>query len=112
MACCLQWCAGEARKRLDVERIRQIKERTKAFLTPHGGSGTADADFAAGIHAGLNIIHINTELRVAWRRGLEEALQSHPQEVSPYKILPTAEQAVKKIVAGRLSLFHANSHSS
>ncbi len=103
---------GEAHKRLDVERIRQIKQKTKVFLTLHGGSGTADADFVAGIRAGLTIIHINTELRVAWRRGLEEALKSHPQEVSPYKILPAAEQAVEKVVTERLNLFHSNGSNS
>jgi len=32
----------------------------------HGGSRTEDADFLAAIRAGLAIVHINTELRVAW----------------------------------------------
>jgi fructose-bisphosphate aldolase class II len=102
---------GETHKRLDIERIRQIKQETGAFLTLHGGSGTADADFVAGIQAGLTIIHINTELRVAWRRGLESSLQAHAHEVTPYKILPGAEAAMEEVMAGRLALFHSNGHS-
>ena len=101
---------GEMHKRLDIERIRQIKQKCGAFLTLHGGSGTADADFVAGIGAGLTIVHVNTELRVAWRRGLESSLQAHSGEVTPYKILPGAETAMEQVIAGRLALFNSNGH--
>lgn len=99
---------GEAHKRLDISRIRQIKQQTGVFLTLHGGSGTADADFLAGIQAGLTIIHVNTELRVAWRRGLEDSLRTQAHDVAPYKILPRAENAMEEVVARRLALFHSN----
>ena len=102
---------GETHKRLDIERIRQIKQATGAFLTLHGGSGTADSDFVAAIQAGLTIIHINTELRVAWRRGLESSLKTHAHEVTPYKILPGAEQAMEDVVAQRLALFNLSRRS-
>jgi len=74
-------------------------------LTLHGGSGTDDDHFRKAIAAGINIIHINTELRVAWRRGLEEGLSKHPQDVVPYKILPFAMAAVQQVVRSRLRLF-------
>jgi fructose-bisphosphate aldolase class II len=96
---------GESRKRLDVERIRQIKAATEVLLTLHGGSGTNDDDLRKAIAAGINIVHINTELRVAWRRGLEDGLAKQPHEVVPYKILPASVEAVKKVVAARLKLF-------
>lgn len=102
---------GEAHKRLDVERIREISRKTGTFLTLHGGSGTEDADFLAGIRAGLTIVHINTELRVAWRRGLESSLATHAGEVTPYKILPGAEKAMEEVIAGRLALFNSNGRS-
>ncbi len=98
---------GEIHKRLDIPRIRKIKERTGVFLTLHGGSGTADEDFVAAIQAGITIIHINTELRVAWRRGLQDALKAHPNEVAPYKILPAAVDAIEEVVLKRLRLFNA-----
>jgi fructose-bisphosphate aldolase class II len=97
---------GETRKHLDVARIAQIKAATRVPLTLHGGSGTADEDLRKAIAAGINIVHINTELRVAWRRGLEEGLSQQPHEVAPYKILPVAVQAVQEVVRSRLRLFN------
>jgi fructose-bisphosphate aldolase, class II len=97
---------GETKKRLDVERIAGIKRAAQTFLTLHGASGTDDEDLRKAIAAGINIVHINTELRVAWRNGLEDGLARHPDEVVPYKILPTAVDSVRQVVASRLRLFN------
>jgi fructose-bisphosphate aldolase class II len=97
---------GKTKKRLDLARIAQIKSATNVLITLHGGSGTDDEDFRKAIVAGINIVHINTELRVAWRRGLEEGLAKQPQEVVPYKILPAAVEAVKQVAISRLKLFN------
>jgi fructose-bisphosphate aldolase class II len=97
---------GEARKHLDIARIAQIKNATRIPLTLHGGSGTDDEDLRKAIAAGINIVHINTELRVAWRRGLEEGLAKKPNEVVPYKLLPFAVEAVKQVALSRLKLFN------
>jgi len=96
---------GKTRKRLDIERIAQIKSAVQIPLTLHGGSGTDDEDLRKAIAAGITIIHINTELRVAWRRGLEEGL-SRPDEIVPYKILAPALEHVKQVVSARLRLFN------
>jgi len=97
---------GEARKHLDIKRIAEIKKATGVPLTLHGGSGTEDEDFRKAIAAGINIIHINTELRVAWRESLEASLAKEPGEVVPYKILPPVIEAVKEVVLSRLRLFN------
>ena len=97
---------GDLRKRLDLKRIAEIKRASKSLLTLHGGSGTEDHDLQEAIAAGINIVHINTELRVAWRRGLEDAFAKNPREVVPYKLLPVAEEAVKQVVSARLRLFN------
>jgi fructose-bisphosphate aldolase, class II len=97
---------GEKRKRLDIERIAQIKSAAQVPLTLHGGSGTDDEDLRQAIAAGISIIHINTELRVAWRSGLEVGLAAQPDQVVPYKILPIAVESVKQVVLARLRLFN------
>ena len=97
---------GETKKHLDIGRIAAIKQATGVFLTLHGGSGTDDGDLRKAIAAGINIVHINTELRVAWRRGLEKGLAEKPDEVAPYKILPAAVESVKQVVSSRLKLFN------
>jgi fructose-bisphosphate aldolase, class II len=97
---------GGVKKRLDLTRIREIKKASGSLLTLHGGSGTKDQDLREAIAAGINIIHINTELRVAWRRGLEDALAKKPREIVPYKLLPSAEASIKQVVLARLQLFN------
>lgn len=97
---------GEKKKRLDIERIAQIKAAARVPLTLHGGSGTDDEDLQRAIAAGISIVHINTELRVAWRSGLEAGLAAQAHQVVPYKILPFAVDAVKQVVLGRLRLFN------
>src|ERR1700731_4245666 len=101
---------GETKKHLDIARITQIKGAVRIPLTLHGGSGTDDEDLRKAIAAGINIVHINTELRVAWRRGLEEGLAKLPNEVTPYKILPFAVEAVKQVTLSRLRLFNEKRH--
>jgi fructose-bisphosphate aldolase class II len=97
---------GTTRKHLDIERIRAIKSASGIFLTLHGGSGTDDVDLREAISAGINMIHINTELRIAWRHGLENGLAKDKDEVVPYRILPTAVETVQRVVASRLCLFN------
>ncbi|HKV25902.1 MAG TPA: class II fructose-bisphosphate aldolase [Candidatus Acidoferrum sp.] len=97
---------GAEHKRLDIPRIAAIKKLVRLPLTLHGGSGTDDQDFRDAIAAGISMIHINTELRVAWRAGLESALKSDPDSVAPYKILPSVIRQVKSVVSARLRLFN------
>jgi fructose-bisphosphate aldolase, class II len=97
---------GEKKKRLDIERIAQIKTAVRVPLTLHGGSGTDDGDLRQAIVAGISIVHINTELRVAWRSGLEAGLAAQPSQVVPYKILPFAVESVKQVSLARLRLFN------
>lgn len=98
--------AGSSKKHLDIERIRAIKAATGIFMTLHGGSGTADNDLREAIAAGMTVVHINTEVRLAWRRGLDEAMSKQPDEIVPYKLLPPVGDSVKRVVTARLELFN------
>lgn len=98
--------AGNVRKRLDIERIRAIKAATPVFITLHGASGTDDGDLRDAIAGGITVVHINTELRLAWRRGLDAVLGKHPDEIVPYKLLPQVVGSVKEVVGARLDLFN------
>jgi fructose-bisphosphate aldolase class II len=97
---------GEARKHLDIGRIAQIKAATGMPLTLHGGSGTDDDDFRRAIEAGMTIVHISTELRLAWRRGLEAALAGEPDNLVPYQLFRQAGEAMQEVVTRRLELFN------
>ncbi|MBI2097431.1 MAG: class II fructose-bisphosphate aldolase [Candidatus Vogelbacteria bacterium] len=91
---------------LDIDRIKLLREAAGVPLVLHGASGNTDDDLRRAIAAGVVIIHINTELRVAYRDGLRQTLQENPEEVAPYKILKSAALAMQKVVETKLRLFN------
>ncbi|MDO8590209.1 MAG: class II fructose-bisphosphate aldolase [bacterium] len=90
--------------KLNIERIQAIAETVGIPLVLHGGSGNQEEEFREAIKAGIRIIHINTELRVAYKEGIEEGLKSG--EIAPYKFLAEGVEEMKKVVLGRLKIFN------
>ncbi len=91
---------------IDAELVAEIKKITGIPLVLHGGSGLRDEDFTNAIKSGISIIHINTEIRVAYDEALKKSLTEHPDEVAPYKILQPAVDAIYEVVLNRLKLFN------
>jgi len=91
--------------KIDIERIRQIRESAVVPLVLHGGSGITDDEFKQAIEAGISIIHINTELRLAFKQGIQKSLIDDPDEIAPYKYLKPAVQAMQAVVEKRMALF-------
>ena len=78
-----------------------------AALVLHGGSGIPAEQMRSAIKAGIANIHVNTDLRVAFVGGLREHISAHPEETTPYKLFPEAEEAMAGIVEEKLKLFGA-----
>lgn len=91
---------------LDIELIGMIRRAAKVPLVLHGGSGTTDDDFKKAIAAGVAIVHINTEIRVAFREGVKHALAENPDEAAPYKFMAESVEDVEKVVEKKLRLFN------
>jgi len=91
---------------LDIERIAAIAEAVSRPLVLHGASGNSEEDVRKAIADGVRIVHINTEIRAAYREGMEEGLAGHPDEVAPYKYMAEAKEAVKTVVLAKLRLFN------
>ena len=91
---------------IDGELVAEIKKATGVPLVLHGGSGLRDVDFTNAIKAGISIIHISTEIRLAYDEALKKSLLDNPNETTPYKILQPAVDAIEKIVEARLKLFN------
>ncbi len=91
---------------LSIETVIAVRAAAGIPLVLHGGSGNSADDFKKSIEAGISIVHINTEIRVAFRKGLEGALAAKPDEVSPYKYLAPARDVVRDIVISKLKLFN------
>lgn len=90
---------------LNIERIREIKNSAGVPLVLHGGSGITDKDLVSAVKAGVTIVHISTELRLAWREGIEQTLREKPYELAPYNLLSGAASNIEKVVIEHLKLF-------
>jgi fructose-bisphosphate aldolase class II len=98
--------AGALNPKLDVKRIREVHKAAGVPLVLHGGSGISDEDFLAAIDAGISVIHISTELRMTWRKGLEASLKENPDEIAPYKLMSNVLAGMEKVIEKRLRLFN------
>lgn len=96
-----------ANPNLDIALIKAIRQSAGVPLVLHGGSGITDSDFKQAISSGMSIIHINTELRLAYRDALKITLQENPDEISPYKIMAPVVGAIEAKTKEFLHLFTA-----
>jgi fructose-bisphosphate aldolase class II len=92
--------------KLDIQRIKEISEATNLPLVLHGASGNTKEDIQEAILAGVAIVHVNTEIRVAYRNALEKVLAEQKSEVAPYKYLKVVEDEVKSVVKEKLEIFN------
>ena len=91
--------------RLSIKRVSELEAVSTVPMVLHGGSGTVDEDFRNAIKAGMRMVHINTEIRLAYRKGIEASLSADAKEVAPYRFLSGGEKAVEEAVYSRLMLF-------
>ncbi len=112
--------------RLDIERIRQIKELVKTPLVLHGASGVIpdivemaekygarlggakgvpDDQIKEAIKAGISKINIDTDLRLSFLAGVRKFLQENPDVFDPRKYLGEGKKIVKETVKRKIRLF-------
>lgn len=89
---------------LNTKRVKEISEAVGISLVLHGASGNSADDISKSIKNGVAIVHVNTELRIAYRAGLMKALTENPDEVAPYKYLKPAKLAMQKVVTEKLKI--------
>ncbi len=92
--------------KLNIERVKEISAAVSIPLVLHGGSGNSEDDFKQAIANGVAIVHINTEIRVAYKQGLQIGLSENPDEVAPYKFLKPSVKAVQDVVDKKLRFFN------
>lgn len=95
---------GGVDPRLNIERIKEIKDFVGVPIVLHGGSGN-DEDFEEAIKAGMAIVHVNTELRATYTKALKLSLQENPEETTPYKYGKEASFAMQKVVEEKMKKF-------
>ncbi|MBI5644723.1 class II fructose-bisphosphate aldolase [Candidatus Kaiserbacteria bacterium] len=91
--------------KLSISRIKEIADAAGVPIVLHGGSGNKPEEFTEAIRSGIAIVHINTELRLAYRNALEKTLAEKPDEVAPYKFLAPSVEAMKDFLVAKIRLF-------
>ena len=99
-----------AEPRLHPDRVKEIADAVGIPLVLHGASGNTAEDIAACVKAGMAIVHINTELRVAYRDSLKKSLMDNPDETTPYKFLTPAVEAMQQFLMEKMRLFAGQSN--
>lgn len=96
----------EQEEKLDLDHFSKIVSACPdiAYVL-HGASGLKDEDIIASIERGIANIHFNTELRVAYREGIESVLDDNSNETTPYKYLSAGDAKVKEVVMAKTKLF-------
>jgi len=93
--------------KLDIERLKEIGELSDVFLSLHGGSGIEVDQVKKAIKAGIVKVNVNSEMRIAYRKTLEEVLKKN-KEVAIYKIMPEVIKTVQEVVEKKIKLFGSN----
>ncbi|MBU3668938.1 MAG: class II fructose-bisphosphate aldolase family protein [Candidatus Taylorbacteria bacterium] len=92
--------------KLDINRIASIAASAGVPLVLHGASGIANEELSAAVSAGVSMVHYNTELRVAYKEGLQAALNENEKEIAPYKFLKLSVQKIEEVVTEKLKIMN------
>lgn len=91
---------------LNIDLLRKINSQVNIPLVLHGGSGLSEKDFIDCIKNGITKININTELQIAWTRGVRNCLDNDKEVYDPRKIINSGETNFKDVVVKYLNIFN------
>ncbi len=94
-------------KVLDLELLEQIRTAIDCNISLHGGSDTAQHYFIEAVKIGVTKININSDMRVAYRRTLEEVLAANKTEYAVVKLMDKVIAAVQKVVEHKIDMFNS-----
>jgi len=113
----------KGKAKLDLQRLRKVKELTGIPLVLHGASSVPEEMVALAnqyggkiegakgvpfevlkecVEAGINKVNTDTDLRITFIAVLRKMLTEKPGEIDPRKLFGPAIEAVKEIVKARM----------
>ena len=94
-------------KKLDIDLLRQIREAVDCNISLHGGSGTPGHYFVDAVKIGVTKVNINSDMRVAYRKTLEQMLADNKSEYAVVKLMDDVIDAVQGVVESKIDMFNA-----
>lgn len=94
-------------KMLDLELLQHIRNSIECNISLHGGSGTPGHYFMDAVQIGVTKININSDMRVAYRKTLEQVLKDNPTEFAVVKLMDEVITAVQEVVESKIDMFNS-----
>lgn len=91
--------------KLDFDRLKEIRSKIDTPLVLHGSSGVSYDDLKKAIEIGVSKINIDTDVRIAFTKGVSEAIKANPNEFDPRKIIGPAREEMKKSIMEKMEIF-------
>lgn len=93
-----------AAEKLDIELLRSINQVVEVPLVLHGASGLSRSDLKAAIQNGVRKINIDTQLKKAFKKGLEENIDDPNKDLREF--LSDAKEDVEQVVIKYLKILN------
>ena len=94
--------------RIDLDKMGEINNALNMPLVLHGGTGIPDDIIRNSIKNGVSKININTELQIAWSKGVREFLENDSKVYDPRKVIGSGEKNLKEVVNNKIMLLMSN----
>ncbi|MFZ4451267.1 class II fructose-bisphosphate aldolase [Salibacterium aidingense] len=93
---------------LRFERLADIVREIRRPVVLHGGSDVPDAQVQRAISLGVAKINVDTELRQAFTRGVQEIFEENKDEIVLAHSLGRGKTVMKEKVKEKIRIFHSN----
>ncbi|MGC9469536.1 MAG: class II fructose-1,6-bisphosphate aldolase [Anaerolineae bacterium] len=93
--------------KLDFDRLIEIREKVSVPLVLHGASGIPDAQITRAVQNGICKINIDTEIRNAFIRTMQEFTKEHPDQIDPRKVFAPCIDAMQAVVEHKIEIFRS-----
>ncbi|MDP4551132.1 class II fructose-bisphosphate aldolase [Alkalihalobacillus macyae] len=90
---------------LRFDRLKEIVDAVKRPVVLHGGSDVPDAQVQRAISLGIAKINVDTELRQAFTRGVQEAFAESPDDIVLASTLGRGRERMKEKVQDKIRVF-------
>lgn len=92
-------------KELDLELLQRIRDTLDCQISLHGGSDTPGHFFVDAARIGVSKVNVNSDLRYAFRTGLERVLADNPDQYAVVKLMEPVREAVQAVVEEKIQSF-------
>ncbi|WP_270179840.1 class II fructose-bisphosphate aldolase [Alkalihalobacillus sp. CinArs1] len=90
---------------LRFDRLKEIVDAVKRPVVLHGGSDVPDEQVQRAISLGIAKINVDTELRQAFTRGVQEAFAENPDDIVLASSLGRGRERMKEKVQEKIRVF-------